>query len=107
VFQLWLAPSWLGGCSADLGSLRKIDAPFNPLARLLHLTNFNMNGGPQRFGAKLLCAVLLFAAAPHSFAIIRSPYPAKSLPPYRGQMIITEGDSNVTPAKSASTKPAK
>jgi hypothetical protein len=66
-----------------------------------------MNGGPQRLGAKLLCAVLLFAAAPHSFAIIRSPYPAKSLPPYRGQGIIIGGDSNVTPAKSASTKPAK
>jgi hypothetical protein len=107
VFQLGLAPSRLGGCSADLGFLRKIDAPFNRLARLLHLTNFNMNGGPQRFGAKFLCTVLLFAAAPHSFAIIRSPYPAKSLPPYRGQGIITGGDSNVTPAKSASTKPAK
>jgi len=107
VFQLWLAPSWLGGCGADLGFLRKFTLPSNPLARLLHLTNFNMNGGPQRFGAKLLCAVLLFAAAPHSFAIIRSPYPAKSLPPYRGQMIITEGDSNVTPAESAPTKPAK
>jgi len=65
-----------------------------------------MNGGPQRFGAKLLCAVLLFAAAPHSFAIIRSPYPAKSLPPYRGEVIIIGGDSNVTPARSTPAKPA-
>ncbi len=58
--------------------------------------------------ATLLCT--LFAAVPHSFAIIRSPYPTKALPPYRGNVIVIGGDSIVVPAESApatTPKPAK
>jgi hypothetical protein len=51
-------------------------------------------------GAKLLCIILLFVAAPHSFAIIRSPYPAKSLPPDRVHMITIGDDSIAEPAKN-------
>jgi hypothetical protein len=50
--------------------------------------------------AKLLCIALLFVAAPYSFAIIRSPYPAKSLPPDRGHMIIIGDDSIAAAAKN-------
>jgi hypothetical protein len=58
--------------------------------------------------ATLLCA--LFGAAPHSSGIIRSPFPAKALPPYRGNVIFIGDDSIVAPADSASgikAKPAK
>jgi hypothetical protein len=51
-------------------------------------------------GARLLCIVVLFVAAPHSFAIIRSPYPAKSLPPDRAHMIRIGDDSIAAPAKN-------
>jgi hypothetical protein len=51
-----------------------------------------MKGEKPPAGPKLLCIVLLFVAAPHSFAIIRSPYPAKSLPPDRGHMITISDD---------------
>jgi hypothetical protein len=51
-------------------------------------------------GVRLLCIFLLFMAAPHSFAIIRSPYPAKSLPPGRGHMIIIGDESISVAAKS-------
>jgi hypothetical protein len=44
-------------------------------------------------GAGLLCIVLLFAAGPYSFAIIRSPYPEKSLPPDSGRTIVINDDS--------------
>lgn len=43
--------------------------------------------------AKLLCIALLFLAGSQAFAIIRSPYPAKSLPPYRGHSIVIGDDS--------------
>ena len=49
--------------------------------------------------AKLLCIALLFVAVPHSFAIIRPPYPAKSLPPDRGR-IITISDDLIMLAKN-------
>jgi hypothetical protein len=49
--------------------------------------------------AKLLCITLLFIAVPHSFAIIRSPYPAKSQPPDRGQVIVI-GDKFSAAAKN-------
>jgi hypothetical protein len=49
-------------------------------------------------GAILLCIALLFLAAPQSHAIIRSPYPAKSLPPYRGHVTTTaNGAISVAP----------
>lgn len=51
-------------------------------------------------GPKLLCIVLLFVAVPHSFAIIRSPYPVKSLPPDRAYMIRIGDDSIAAPAKN-------
>lgn len=44
-------------------------------------------------GAGFLCIVLLFVAAPYSFALIRSPYPAKSLPPDTGRTIVIGDDS--------------
>jgi hypothetical protein len=47
-----------------------------------------MKSGKRSPGAMVLCIFLLFIAAPHSFAIIRSPFPGKSLPPDRGQVII-------------------
>jgi hypothetical protein len=55
--------------------------------------------------ATLLCT--LFGAAPHSSAIIRSPYPVKPLPPYRGNFIVIGGDSIVVPAESARATTAK
>jgi len=55
--------------------------------------------------ATLLCT--LFGAAPHSPGIIRSPYPTKALPPYRGNVIVIGGDSILTPAASAPATPAK
>lgn len=51
-------------------------------------------------GAKLLCILLLFVAAPHSFAIIRSPYPAKSLPPDRENTITIGDDSIAAPPRN-------
>jgi hypothetical protein len=55
--------------------------------------------------ATLLCT--LFGAAPHSSAIVRSPYPVKPLPPYRGNFIVIGGDSILVPAASAPATPAK
>ena len=70
------------------------------MARLLHSGIYNnMKSEKHRAGAKLLCIVLLFVAAPHSFAIIRSPYPAKSLPPDRGH-VITISDDLIVLAKN-------
>jgi hypothetical protein len=59
-----------------------------------------MKNKKQIVGAKLLCLALLFLAAPHSFAIIRSPYPAKSFPPYRGHVTVIGGDSIPAAAKN-------
>jgi hypothetical protein len=53
---------------------------------------------------------LMLALSSHAFAIIRSPYPVKPAPPYRGQFIVIGDDSIVAPADSASgikAKPAK
>jgi hypothetical protein len=47
--------------------------------------------------ARILCIALLFLVAPHAFATIRSPYPAKSSPPYRGSMVTTGSDSMPAP----------
>jgi hypothetical protein len=52
-----------------------------------------MNNKKHIAGAKILCIALLFLVAPHAFATIRSPYPAKSLPPYRGSVITSGSDS--------------
>jgi hypothetical protein len=71
------------------------------MARLLHSGIYNnMKSEKHPGAAKLLCIVLLFVAVPHSFAIIRSPYPTKSLPPDRGHMITTIGDDSIVPAKN-------
>ena len=51
-------------------------------------------------GAILLCIAPLFLAAPQSFAIIRSPHPAKSLPPYRGHATNIFGDAFSAAAKN-------
>ena len=59
-----------------------------------------MKSEKHRAEAKLLCIVLFFVAAPHSFAIIRPPYPAKSLPPDRGHMITIIGNDSIVPAKN-------
>jgi hypothetical protein len=70
------------------------------IAPLLHFEFANnMKSEKHLVGAKLLCVLLLFVAAPDSFAIIRSPYPAKSLPPDRGHMIITIGDDSIVLVK--------
>ena len=60
------------------------------MARLLHSEIYKrMKSEKRPPGVKLLFIFLLFmAATPHSFAIIRSPYPAKSMPPGRVHMII-------------------
>jgi hypothetical protein len=53
---------------------------------------------------------LMLALSSYAFATIRSPYPVKSAPPYRGQFIVIGDDSIVAPADSASgikAKPAK
>jgi hypothetical protein len=52
-----------------------------------------MNNKKHPGAAKVLCTILLFSIASHAFAIIRSPYPAKSFPPYRGIAITIGGDS--------------
>jgi hypothetical protein len=59
-----------------------------------------MKSEKHRANAKLLCIVLLFVAAPYSFAIIRPPYPVKSLPPDRGHMITIIGHNSIVPAKN-------
>ena len=69
-----------------------------------------MNRETKTLGVKILCVSLLLTTASNSFAIIRSPYPVKPLPPYRGNVIIIGGDSIVVPAESApatTAKPAK
>jgi hypothetical protein len=58
-----------------------------------------MKSTKQSLAAKLLCIGLFLAAAPHSFAIIRSPYPAKSAPPYRGNMVTIATDASAAAAK--------
>jgi len=72
---------------------------------LLHFNLVIMKREKQILIATLLCA--LFGAAPHSSGIIRSPFPAKALPPYRGNVIVIGGDSILTPAESAPATPAK
>jgi hypothetical protein len=68
------------------------------MARLLHSDIYKrMKNEKHPPGVKLLCIVLLLMTAPHSFAIIRSPYPAKSLPPDRGHVIII-GDERISVA---------
>jgi hypothetical protein len=71
------------------------------MARLMHCEIYNhMRRGKRLAGVKLLCILLLFTAAPHSFAIIRSPYPVKSLPPDRGHMIIIGDEWILVPVKN-------
>jgi hypothetical protein len=45
-----------------------------------------MKRGTSNLSLKLVVFILLASVA-HSFAIIRPPYPAKPLPPYRGRII--------------------
>jgi hypothetical protein len=54
-------------------------------------------GAKSDAGLAVLCIALLFLVAPHAFATIRSPYPAKSFPPYRGSMVTTGSDSMPAP----------
>ena len=61
---------------------------------MLHSKTLNhMKNKKHVVNAKLLCIALLFLAGSHTFAIIRSPYPAKSYPPYRGHGIFIGDDS--------------
>ena len=62
-----------------------------------------MKSDPKALGAKILCISLLLATASSSFAIIRSPYPVKTLPPYRGQFVII-GENSIT--RTAQDAPA-
>lgn len=48
----------------------------------------------RRAGAKLLCITLLFLVGNQAFAIIRSPYPVRTFPPYRGRTIVIGDDSS-------------
>ena len=59
-----------------------------------------MKNEKKRAGAKLVCVVVLLMVVPDVFATIRSPYPAKSLPPYRGSGISIGGDAMATSINS-------
>ena len=65
------------------------------MARMLHSKEviIPMKHKKRRLDAKLLCLTLLFLAGTQAFAIVRSPYPAKTYPPYRGRMIVIGDDS--------------
>jgi hypothetical protein len=61
---------------------------------MLHLKEVPyMKHKKRRLDAKLLCIALLFLVGSQAFAIIRSPYPARTFPPYRGRTIVIGDDS--------------
>jgi len=74
--------------------ISKIHRSVSSMARMLHLdTVKTMKHQKHLVNAKILCIALLFLAGTQAFAIIRSPYPAKTRPPYRSQGIFIGDDS--------------
>ena len=65
---------------------KKIYSDRSLVARLMRIKMENMK-------RVVIGLFLMLALSSHAFAIIRSPYPVKAAPPYRGQFIVIGDDS--------------